>query len=84
VLLLAAGMASQAAHFLIQADALPSLAAPIWDTSAMLPENSISGMLLHSLAGYDPRPAGMQLIFYTLTLATIALGMKWANSSLPK
>jgi high-affinity iron transporter len=84
VLLLAAGMASQAAHFLIQADVLPSLAAPIWDTSTMLPENSISGMLLHSLAGYDPRPAGMQLIFYTLTLATIALGMKWANSSLPK
>jgi high-affinity iron transporter len=81
VLLLAAGMASQAAHYLIQADLLPSLAAPIWDTSAMLSENSIPGMLLHSLAGYDPRPAGMQLIFYALTLATIALGMKWANSS---
>jgi high-affinity iron transporter len=84
VLLLAAGMASQAAHFLIQADVLPSLAAPIWDTSAMLPENSIPGMLLHSLSGYDPRPAGMQLIFYALTLATIALGMKWANSHPPK
>ncbi|OYW38858.1 MAG: iron permease [Hydrogenophilales bacterium 12-61-10] len=81
VLLLAAGMASQAAHFLIQADLLPSLAAPLWDTSAMLPETSIPGMLLHSLAGYDPRPDGMQLIFYALTLATIALGMKWANSS---
>jgi high-affinity iron transporter len=79
VLLLAAGMASQAAHFLIQADVLPSLAAPLWDTSAMLPENSIPGMLLHSLAGYDPRPAGMQLIFYALTLTTIALGMKWAG-----
>jgi len=81
VLLLAAGMASQAAHYLIQADLLPSLAAPVWDTSAMLPETSLPGMLLHSLAGYDPRPAGMQLIFYALTLATIALGMKWANSS---
>jgi high-affinity iron transporter len=84
VLLLAAGMASQAAHFLIQADVLPSLAAPIWDTSATLPENSIPGMLLHSLAGYDPRPAGMQLIFYVLTLATIAIGMKWAARSLQK
>ena len=84
VLLLAAGMASQAAHFLIQADLLPSLAAPVWDTSATLPENSIPGMLLHSLAGYDPRPAGMQLIFYVLTLATIAIGMKWAGRSLAK
>lgn len=84
VLLLAAGMASQAAHFLIQADVLPSLAAPIWNTSAMLPEHSIAGTLLHSLAGYDPRPAGMQVIFYAITLATIALGMRLANSSVPK
>jgi high-affinity iron transporter len=82
VLLLAAGMASQAAHFLIQADVLPSLAAPLWDTSSILPEKSIPGMLLHSLAGYDPTPAGMQLIFYVFTLATIALGMKWAAHSL--
>lgn len=37
VLFLAAGMASQAARFLIQADLLPSLASPLWDTSAALP-----------------------------------------------
>lgn len=82
VLLLAAGMASQAAHFLIQADLLPSLAAPIWDTSTLLPMNTIPGMLLHSLIGYDPRPAGMQLIFYVFTLVIIALGMKWASRQL--
>ncbi len=64
VLLLAAGMASQAARFLIQADLLPSLAAPLWDTSAVLPENGLPGMLLHSLIGYDSRPAGMQIVFY--------------------
>lgn len=79
VLLLAAGMASQAAHFLIQADLLPSLAAPIWDTSAMLPENKLPGMLLHSLIGYDSRPAGMQLIFYAATLVTIGAGMMLAK-----
>ncbi|MEN6585721.1 MAG: FTR1 family protein [Sulfuricella sp.] len=81
VLLLAAGMAAQAARFLIQADILPSLAAPLWDTSAALPERSIAGMLLHSLVGYDPRPAGMQLIFYVFTLAAIAFGMKWVSQS---
>jgi high-affinity iron transporter len=79
VLLLAAGMASQAAHYLIQADLLPSLAAPLWDTSAVLPENSLPGMLLHSLVGYDARPAGMQIVFYITVLLTIAAGMKWAN-----
>jgi high-affinity iron transporter len=79
VLLLAAGMASQAAHFLIQADLLPSLAAPLWDTSALLPENGLPGMLLHSLIGYDSRPAGMQIIFYLAALVVIFTGMKWAS-----
>jgi high-affinity iron transporter len=79
VLLLAAGMASQAARFLIQADLLPSLAAPLWDTSAMLPENGLPGMLLHSLVGYDSRPAGMQLVFYIIALVSISIGMKLAR-----
>jgi high-affinity iron transporter len=79
VLLLAAGMASQAARFLIQADLLPSLAAPLWDTSAVLPENRVPGMLLHSLIGYDSHPAGMQLVFYIVVLVAIFAGMQWAN-----
>ena len=77
VLLLAAGMASQAAHFLIQADLLPSLASPLWDTSAVLPESGLPGMLLHSLIGYDSRPAGMQIVFYLTALISIYIGMKW-------
>jgi len=79
VLLLAAGMASQAANFLIQADLLPSLAAPLWDTSAVLPENGLPGMLLHSLVGYDARPAGMQIVFYLTALIAISLGMTWTK-----
>jgi high-affinity iron transporter len=79
VLLLAAGMASQAARFLIQADLLPSLASPLWDTSAILPEQSLPGMLLHSLIGYDAQPAGMQIVFYIAVVIAISTGMKWAN-----
>ncbi len=76
VLFLAAGMASQAARYLIQADLLPSLAAPLWDTSALVPENSIGGNILHGLVGYEPRPAGMQIVFYVLALVSIAAGMR--------
>lgn len=83
VMLLAAGMASQAARFLIQADLLPSLASPLWDASATLPENSIFGILLHSLIGYDPRPAGMQMVFYFFTVLAIATGMKLVQQSQP-
>ena len=64
VLFVAAGMASQAARLLIQADVLPSLATPLWDTSHLLPQTSVAGTLLHSLVGYEAQPAGMQLVFY--------------------
>jgi len=79
VLMLAAGMASQAARFLIQADLLPSLATPLWDTSAVLPDDGVLGMLLHSLIGYDSRPSGMQLVFYVATLLAIGAGMLWVS-----
>ena len=82
VLLLAASMASQAAHFLIQADVLPSLASPLWDTSAGLPEQSALGMVLHTLIGYDSHPAGMQLVFYIAALIAIGLGMYLAGARL--
>lgn len=75
VLLLAASMASQVARLLVQADLLPSLATPLWDTSALLSDSSALGTLLHGLIGYDPQPSGMQMLFYALTLVTIATGM---------
>ena len=76
VLLLAAGMASQMARFLIQADMIPALLTPLWNTSAAIPEKSIPGLLLHSLIGYDASPAGMQLVFYVATLLIIIAGIK--------
>ena len=69
-------MASSAAKFLIQADLLPALANPLWDTSSTLPEQSVLGMLLRSLIGYDARPAGMQIVFYISVIILIRLGMK--------
>ena len=78
VLLLAANMASQAARFLIQADWLPSLGAPLWDTSTVLSQTSALGTLLHGIVGYESQPAGMQVVFYVTVLIVIAAGMRLA------
>jgi high-affinity iron transporter len=75
LLLVAAGMAAQGARFLVQADLLPALGAPVWDTSGWLSNGSIVGQILHALAGYDARPSGMQLAFYLATAAAIGFGM---------
>ncbi len=79
VLLIAAGMASQATRFLIQADLLPSLAAPLWDTSSIIAQSSITGVLLHGFIGYDARPAGMQVVVYLIVLISIGIGMRYVN-----
>ena len=71
VLLLAAGLAAQAAGFLVQADLLPALGEQIWDTSFLLSEASILGKLLHTMLGYVARPAGIQLFAYGFTLVAI-------------
>ena len=71
VLLLAAGLASQGAAFLLQADLLPSLGANLWDTSSLLTDNSLAGRVLHTLVGYTAQPAGIQLVFYLATLLLI-------------
>jgi high-affinity iron transporter len=71
VLLLAAGLASQSAAFLMQADLLPPLGSNLWDTSWLLSEQSITGRVLHTLIGYSAQPAGIQLVFYVATLLII-------------
>jgi len=79
VLLLAAGMASQAARFLIQANMLPSLATPLWDTSAVVSNSSVVGKALQGLVGYDATPAGMQIAFFVVVMVAIVAGMTWAK-----
>jgi high-affinity iron transporter len=76
ILLLAAGMASQGAAFLMQADLLPSLGNNLWDTSSILTENSMLGLLLHVLIGYSAQPAGIQVAFYLATLLVIGSSMR--------
>ena len=76
ILLLAAGMASQAAGFLVQADLLPELSPMLWDTSSLLADDSLLGRVLHTLIGYVSRPAGIQVVFYVATVAVIAVLMR--------
>ncbi len=76
ILLLAAGMASQGAAFLMQANLLPALGNDVWNTSWLLSENSMLGLLLHVLIGYSAQPAGIQVVFYLATLIVIGSLMR--------
>lgn len=76
ILFLAAGMAAQGMAYLVQADLLPPLGQSLWDSSAILPEDSPLGELLHVLVGYTAAPDGIQIIAWVATFAIIALLMR--------
>ena len=76
LVLVAAGLASSAASFLVQADVLPSLADPLWDSAWLLNDQSVLGQALHVLIGYTAQPSGMQMLFYAITVVLLVIGMR--------
>ena len=75
ILFLAAGLASQGAAKLVQADMIPAFGFEMWDTSSFLAEDSMVGQALKTLVGYTDRPSGIQLMFYAATLLVIGVLM---------
>jgi high-affinity iron transporter len=76
ILLLAAGMATDAAGMLTQAGVLPAIHEGVWNSSWLLSQQSMAGRLMHILVGYTQRPSALQLIFYVATLLGIG-GLMW-------
>jgi len=77
LLMLSAGLAAQAAGFLVQADVISVFTNSLWDTSWLVSERSVVGSILHALIGYIANPMGIQLVFYIATIVVIG-GMMWA------
>ena len=72
IALLAAGMAAQAVQFLYAAGWVEVLSNQMWDSSGLLPQDSLIGRLLHTLIGYTDRPTELQVIAYVTTLVAMA------------
>jgi high-affinity iron transporter len=73
--LVGSGLLLQATTLLMQADWLPTRA-PLWDTSAWVPESSVTGQLLYVLIGYEATPTAIQMEVYCVgLLALIAIAL---------
>jgi high-affinity iron transporter len=79
LVLLAAGLASEAAGKLVQADALPTLVDTLWDSSWLLSDDSLLGKTLHVLVGYTAQPSGIQMAFYAATVVLLVFGMRMSS-----
>jgi len=83
LVLIAAGLAAQAASLLVQAGLLPPVGYDLWDTSAILPQDSALGFLMHILVGYVDRPMGIQVLVYVATLVLITALSYWTTGPRP-
>lgn len=82
LVLLVAGMASQAFGFLVQAGAFEGLSQTLWDSSWILSEQGIVGQSLGTLIGYTARPTTIQLIVWLATLAALLGAMKMIDKNI--
>ncbi|HXY57805.1 MAG TPA: iron permease, partial [Methylocystis sp.] len=57
------------------------LAQTLWDTSAVLPDNSLVGRVLHTLIGYTDQPSLLQALVYALTIVVIVAATRFAAPS---
>jgi high-affinity iron transporter len=71
MLMLAGSLASQLAKTANQANWITQFGEPVWDISSLLPNDSVLGMVLHGVLGFDASPALLQLLFYLATTLLI-------------
>ncbi len=67
ILLVAGSMVLQTAQLLAQIDWIPSQY-PLWDSSELISERSLTGQLLYALIGYEATPTATQVIGYSISL----------------
>ncbi len=83
LVLLAAGLCSIAAGYVISAGYFTNLATILWDSSGILPESSLFGQTLHILIGYSERPMVLQLICYIVVFLSLSLGISLLKDKQP-
>lgn len=80
ITLLAAGMAAQSISFFEKSGLVEILSATVWDSSSLLSEKSILGLMLHTLIGYSDQPSQLQLLVYVGTIVVIIAATKLATA----
>jgi high-affinity iron transporter len=71
IVVLAAGMAGQAAAVLHSADVIPGWGERVWNTSFIIADGGLAGRTLHALAGYSAQPCGVQVAAWLATLLVL-------------
>jgi len=82
LMIIAAGLLTNALTDLHEATIIPDLGVRPWDTEHLLPMTSDLGKFMHTLLGYDSAPAISQIVLYWGYLGIVVTGyLAWPRTS---
>ncbi len=76
LIVFAAGLIGRGVHEFNEAAMVPEIVAHVWDTSALLPADSMLGNLARTLFGYNPEPSLTELIAYAGYFVIVFVGSR--------
>jgi high-affinity iron transporter len=82
LLLFAAGLVARSVHEFVEMGWLPALMERVWNTAAVLNDQSVLGQVARSLLGYSNSPTLAEVIGYAAYLAVV-LALLWRMSRKP-
>lgn len=74
--LFAAGLVAHGVHEFNEAGWIPSIVAHVWDINPLVDENSIAGIILKTLFGYNGNPSLSEVIAYLAYYMLVFVGLK--------
>jgi len=79
LILFAAGLVAHGVHEFNEVGWIPSVVEHVWDTNALVDENSTLGLMLKALFGYNGNPSLTEVLAYLAYYLAIFLGLRWIN-----
>ena len=81
----AAGLLTDAVQNMQELGWLPLLSAPLWNTSALLPDGGTVGSLMHAFFGYASQPSGLDVgVWATYLAVTIGAFLRTSGTRPPR
>jgi high-affinity iron transporter len=80
LILFAAGLLAHGVHEFNELGWIPPIIEHVWDLNPILAEDSVIGMLLKALFGYNGNPSLTEVIAYVMYFVVIGLGLRRSNT----
>lgn len=80
LILFAAGLVAHGVHEFNEVGWIPAIVEHVWDVNTILDENSVAGLLLKTLFGYNGNPSLTEIIAYVVYIVTVSIFWRRENA----